>query len=340
MTPTPSDAPTPATFGQRARAAAVDGVICVVAGAMAGTMVAGFVGLSGGSRLFAVFLGVFVAGLCYSMVLEGSVRQATVGKRMVGIAVTDLDGEALSRELAALRHLGKTASALPLFAGFITAIRHPRHQAWHDLAVGSLVVVRSASAGDAVGAATETDPQRRGIPLAQVSLERSGSTTEDPGSTPPPARPGPQSSHPTPPPAAPAAAAPRPPARRTTVANEPLAQTLKFETVTGWSLEMRTGANAGQSHPLSMMSRLGRDPQCDVSLSDDRASRTHAEIYQQPEGFYIRDLGSSNGTYVEGVKITEPRLLRPGETISIGATRMVLRAPADWEPPPGDDSSS
>lgn len=67
---------------------------------------------------------------------------------------------------------------------------------------------------------------------------------------------------------------------------------------------------------------IGRLPTCDVPVEDPRASRRHAEIRPEPEGYAIVDLGSLNGTTVNGVPVKE-HLLADGDVIGIGT--LVLR---------------
>ncbi|MDQ2949894.1 MAG: adenylate/guanylate cyclase domain-containing protein [Acidobacteriota bacterium] len=65
--------------------------------------------------------------------------------------------------------------------------------------------------------------------------------------------------------------------------------------------------------------RIGRSDKNDIVLSDDLASRHHAMLQHSGGGqFYISDLGSSNGTQVDGVRISVPVILRPGGRITIG----------------------
>ena len=64
---------------------------------------------------------------------------------------------------------------------------------------------------------------------------------------------------------------------------------------------------------------LGRDKKTDLVLADVAASRRHAEVFHGPEGFYIRDLGSSNGVIVNQAKIDNPYLLSHGDRITIGS---------------------
>src|SRR5205085_7547282 len=67
---------------------------------------------------------------------------------------------------------------------------------------------------------------------------------------------------------------------------------------------------------------LGRDKSNDIPLADIVASRKHAEVFPGPDGFYIRDLGSSNGVLVNQAKIDNPYLLSHGDRITIGSSRI------------------
>ena len=76
----------------------------------------------------------------YWPVLESSRWQATVGKRIMGLQVTDADGGRLSFVHALLRMLAKIVSSIPLGLGFVIAAFTARKQALHDLIVKTLVV--------------------------------------------------------------------------------------------------------------------------------------------------------------------------------------------------------
>jgi predicted component of type VI protein secretion system len=67
---------------------------------------------------------------------------------------------------------------------------------------------------------------------------------------------------------------------------------------------------------------------CDVILSDPDVSRRHAAIREAGDGVSIEDLGSTNGTYVNGERIDAPRPLRDGDEVKIGSTVWRLRTPA------------
>jgi hypothetical protein len=63
---------------------------------------------------------------------------------------------------------------------------------------------------------------------------------------------------------------------------------------------------------------LGRAPTCDLPVESARASRSHAAVHGDGERFWIRDLGSTNGTFVNGHRITGKYRLSPGDRIGIG----------------------
>lgn len=71
---------------------------------------------------------------------------------------------------------------------------------------------------------------------------------------------------------------------------------------------------------------FGRAATNQVVLVDERVSRRHAIIHTQGQGeFWLLDLGSSNGTYINGRRLSKPSRLRNGDTIQIGAFQAVFR---------------
>jgi DNA-binding CsgD family transcriptional regulator len=71
---------------------------------------------------------------------------------------------------------------------------------------------------------------------------------------------------------------------------------------------------------------LGRGEGNDIRLDDEKVSRIHAVLERAGGSWTIRDLSSSNGTFVKGVRITTERPLEANEEILVGTTRMVYRA--------------
>jgi len=87
-------------------------------------------------------------------------------------------------------------------------------------------------------------------------------------------------------------------------------------------LRVIEGAEPGRGYPLeSMPVTLGRDQMCDVSITDTRMSRQHSMImYYQPD-FYIKDLGSTNGTFVNDKRIKQASI-KNGDRIKVGSTTL------------------
>lgn len=78
----------------------------------------------------------------YWALMESSSKQGTVGKDLVGIMVTDAEGNRMSFGKATVRHFAKVVSALPALAGFVMAGFTAKKEALHDLITGSRVVVK------------------------------------------------------------------------------------------------------------------------------------------------------------------------------------------------------
>lgn len=74
---------------------------------------------------------------------------------------------------------------------------------------------------------------------------------------------------------------------------------------------------------------IGRMDSNDLVLTDSQASRHHAVIYTGATGYEVEDLGSSNGTYVQGQRITARVPLAVGQVIRIGSTELALHATPD-----------
>ncbi|HTN52482.1 MAG TPA: diguanylate cyclase [Anaeromyxobacter sp.] len=77
------------------------------------------------------------------------------------------------------------------------------------------------------------------------------------------------------------------------------------------------GSVLGLQVPLEEEVTLGRDPGCAVPLPSDDVSRRHARIVAEGEGHRVQDLGSTNGTFVNGVRVEGARLA-PGDRVRIG----------------------
>jgi Inner membrane component of T3SS, cytoplasmic domain len=69
---------------------------------------------------------------------------------------------------------------------------------------------------------------------------------------------------------------------------------------------------------------IGRGADCQLILEDDYVSTRHARVVSTPNGIYVEDLGSTNGTYVNGQRITAPTTITLADTVRIGKTILRL----------------
>jgi hypothetical protein len=88
------------------------------------------------------------------------------------------------------------------------------------------------------------------------------------------------------------------------------------------------GAGAGREFAVAETVVLGRDPDSAIPLDDPEASRQHASITARGQGAVVDDLGSTNGTLVNDVRIEGPREIGPGDRIRIGTTVLELQGVA------------
>ena len=86
-----------------------------------------------------------------------------------------------------------------------------------------------------------------------------------------------------------------------------------------YQLVMRSGPNPGATYPLDVsQTSIGRDGSNTISINDAEVSRHHARMTLQGGKIVLEDLGSTNGTSVNGNRISGPHVLRPGEMVSFG----------------------
>ncbi len=83
--------------------------------------------------------------------------------------------------------------------------------------------------------------------------------------------------------------------------------------------------NIGARYSIEGQVVVGRGPGCNIPIDDTYASQQHARIFKEGDGYFIEDLGSTNGTYVNGRKIAYPLSLRPRDRIKIGKTVFEFR---------------
>lgn len=86
------------------------------------------------------------------------------------------------------------------------------------------------------------------------------------------------------------------------------------------------GASGPELIPLSSdRATVGKDSSNDVVLTDKSVSRLHAVIERLGPAWCVRDLGSRNGTLVNGERILKDKVLRPGDELHLGRTRVIFR---------------
>jgi pSer/pThr/pTyr-binding forkhead associated (FHA) protein len=85
------------------------------------------------------------------------------------------------------------------------------------------------------------------------------------------------------------------------------------------------GPAAGQTYAVEAGGAvLGRARENGVAIQDEHLSRHHAQIAFQDGAFWLADLGSRNGTFVNRQRLTSPRQLRSGDEITFGETRLAV----------------
>jgi pSer/pThr/pTyr-binding forkhead associated (FHA) protein len=88
-------------------------------------------------------------------------------------------------------------------------------------------------------------------------------------------------------------------------------------------LVIHEGSGAGTEHPVDGELILGREQSsADLVIDDPGVSRRHARVIPENGGVVVEDLGSSNGTYVNGERISGPVELGAGDEVQVGATIM------------------
>ncbi len=100
-------------------------------------------------------------------------------------------------------------------------------------------------------------------------------------------------------------------------------------------LVVEQGKLAGHAFDLERpVITIGRGRDCDIILDEHQVSRQHARLQQTPQGWMLLDLGSTNGTRVNGRPLTahEPYALQPGDQISLGACVLVMTPPVTAPP--------
>ena len=86
------------------------------------------------------------------------------------------------------------------------------------------------------------------------------------------------------------------------------------------------GSRTGQSFPLAQpVIDIGRSAENEIVLRDQGVSRHHARIHRESQRWILSDLGSTNGTYVNGHRLTKADVLRTGDRVTIGNAVLIVQ---------------
>lgn len=77
---------------------------------------------------------------------------------------------------------------------------------------------------------------------------------------------------------------------------------------------------------------IGRHRDCDLYIADMSVSRVHAQLERNTEGWLLSDLGSTNGTRLNGWRVRAPVLVQPGDQLKFGNAEFVIQGPAEETP--------
>lgn len=95
-----------------------------------------------------------------------------------------------------------------------------------------------------------------------------------------------------------------------------------------WRIGRRPAPVAGLRLPLDLVREgclvLGRSRHCDVVVDHDTVSRTHAEIRREDGGWSVRDLGSCNGTWLDGRRVVRAERVERGDQLLLGGCTVLL----------------
>ncbi len=99
-----------------------------------------------------------------------------------------------------------------------------------------------------------------------------------------------------------------------------------------FQLTMRSGPTPGKVFPLDQEEVfVGRDVTNDIAISDPEVSRRHARLMMKEGRIFVEDLGSTNGTFLNGERISSPEQLRLGDAIILGEKIVMVFEKASQE---------
>ena len=91
---------------------------------------------------------------------------------------------------------------------------------------------------------------------------------------------------------------------------------------------LMTGSERGKKFILVSASTLiGRSPQCNIRIEDPKVSVRHAEVIKQDDNFMLKDLDSSNGTWINGKRLKGADSINNGDRIYMGSQELLFSVP-------------
>jgi hypothetical protein len=105
-------------------------------------------------------------------------------------------------------------------------------------------------------------------------------------------------------------------------------------------LLITAGLGRGQTFELRGEVHLGRSRTNAIALSDSKVSRNHARLDPVRSTYILTDLGSANGTFVNGVRIAQPVRLQGGDLLQVGDTHLIFHTHPAADFPQGDHAAA
>lgn len=104
-------------------------------------------------------------------------------------------------------------------------------------------------------------------------------------------------------------------------------------TATIFQLTMRSGPMPGKTFTIEKEeTHLGRDLANEIPIGDPEVSRRHARLFMRDDNVFIEDLGSTNGTFLNGERIASPQQLRKGDVITLGESVVMVFDKVTYDP--------
>ena len=88
---------------------------------------------------------------------------------------------------------------------------------------------------------------------------------------------------------------------------------------------VESAGQAGRRYPLGDEITVGRAAGCQVTVDDTYVSQLHARVFTRDGQLFVEDLGSTNGTYLNRVKVAGPMVMQKGDRLQVGNTVLEVR---------------